>query len=26
LLAFAAGREGIMVTGYRENGGGIPAD
>ena len=25
LLAFAAGREGIMVTGYRENGGGIPA-
>jgi hypothetical protein len=26
LLAYAAGRQGVMVTGYRKEGGGIPSD
>lgn len=26
LLAYAAGRQGVMVTGYRKDGGGIPSD
>jgi hypothetical protein len=25
-LAYAAGRQGVMVTGYRKDGGGIPSD